>query len=104
MAMTRAALTDTDIRALVRGPTEDERAAVAHRLCRKIEAGVSDEERESANEVLRLMAADDLAWCDQPQRPAFAVPRLRIYEADPAAPPPRGPSLPRNWPDGPIRC
>lgn len=58
MGMTRAALTETDIRALVRGPTEDARAAVAHRLCRKIDAGVSDEERYAAEEVLRLMAAD----------------------------------------------
>jgi uncharacterized protein (DUF2336 family) len=58
MGTTRAALTETDIRALVRGPTEDERAAVAHRLCRKIDAGVSEDEREAANEVLRLMAAD----------------------------------------------
>jgi uncharacterized protein (DUF2336 family) len=58
MATTRSALTETDIRALVRGPTEDERAAVAHRLCRRIDAGISDEERDAANEVLRLMAAD----------------------------------------------
>jgi uncharacterized protein (DUF2336 family) len=58
MATTRAALTDSDIRALVRGPTEDERAAVAHRLCRKIDAGVSEDERTAAEEVLRLMAAD----------------------------------------------
>ena len=58
MGTTRAALTETDIRALVRGPTEDERAAVAHRLCRKIDSGISEDEREAANEVLRLMAAD----------------------------------------------
>ncbi len=43
-------------------------------------------EPERSRRVLRLMAANDLAWCGQPQRPAFAVPRLRIYEADPAAP------------------
>ena len=58
MATTRAALTETDIRSLVRGPTEDERAAVAHRLCRKIDAGVSEDERAAAEEVLRLMARD----------------------------------------------
>ena len=58
MPTTRTALTETDIRALVRGPTEDERAAVAHRLCRKIDAGVSEAERDAANEVLRMMAAD----------------------------------------------
>ncbi len=44
-------------------------------------------EPERSRRVLRLLAANDLAWCDQPQRPAFAVPRLRIYQADPAAPP-----------------
>jgi hypothetical protein len=46
-------------------------------------------EPERTRRVLRLLAANDLAWCDQlaAQRPAFAVPRLRIYQADPAAPP-----------------
>jgi hypothetical protein len=37
--------------------------------------------------VVYVLAANDLAWCDQPQRPAFAVPRLRIYQSDPAARP-----------------
>ncbi len=54
----RSALTDTDIRALVRGDTADERAIVAHKLCRRIEAGVSEDERDAAAEVLRLMALD----------------------------------------------
>jgi uncharacterized protein (DUF2336 family) len=54
----RSALTETDIRALVRGDTADERAIAAHKLCRRIEAGVSDEERDAAAEVLRLMALD----------------------------------------------
>jgi hypothetical protein len=38
--------------------------------------------------VLRLPAANDLAWCDRPvgERPAFAVSRLRIYQSDPMAP------------------
>src|SRR5579875_1832130 len=58
VAVTRAALTESDIRALVRGATEDERAVAAHRLCRKIDAGVSDAERAHADEVLRLLAAD----------------------------------------------
>src|SRR6476660_3123526 len=58
MASSRASLTDADIRTLVRGPTEDERAAAAHKLCRRIDAGISDEEREAAHDVLRLMAAD----------------------------------------------
>ena len=46
-------------------------------------------EPERSRRVLRLLAANDLAWCDRPvgERPAFAVPRLRIYQADPTAPP-----------------
>ena len=46
-------------------------------------------EPERSRRVLRLLAANDLAWCDRPavERPAFAVPRLRIYQADPSAPP-----------------
>jgi len=58
MASSRSALTDADIRTLVRGPTEDERAAAAHKLCRRIDAGLGEEDREAAAEVLRLMAAD----------------------------------------------
>src|SRR4051812_36860471 len=58
MAITRSALTETDIRTLVRGQTEDERAAAAHKLCRRMDEGISDEERGAAQEVLRLMAAD----------------------------------------------
>ena len=46
-------------------------------------------EPERSRRVLRLLAANDLAWCDRPagDRPAFAVPRLRIYQSDPMAPP-----------------
>jgi hypothetical protein len=46
-------------------------------------------EPERSRRVLRLLAANDLAWCDRfvPERPAFAVPRIRIYAADPATPP-----------------
>lgn len=54
----RAAFEEGDIRALLRGPSDEERAGVAHRLCRRIDAGVSPEEREAAHEILRLMAAD----------------------------------------------
>lgn len=54
----RTAFDDDDIRALLRGPTEDERAAVAHRLCRRIDKGVSDDERAAAQEILRMMAQD----------------------------------------------
>jgi len=58
MSVVRTGLNETDIRALVRGETPDERALAAHKLCRRIEAGVPDEEREAAGEVLRLMAFD----------------------------------------------
>jgi hypothetical protein len=46
-------------------------------------------EPERSRRVLRLLAANDLAWCDRPasDRPPFAVPRLRIYQADPSTPP-----------------
>jgi len=59
MATTRSALTEDDIRVLVKGATPDERAAAAHKLCRTIDAGpLSDEDRELAAEILRIMAAD----------------------------------------------
>lgn len=58
MAITRSALTEADIRTLVRGQTEDERAAAAGKICRRIEAGVDEEERAAAEDILRVMAAD----------------------------------------------
>jgi uncharacterized protein (DUF2336 family) len=58
MAAARSALTQEDIRTLVRGATADERAIAAHKLCRRIDAGMDPVEREAAAEVLRLMAVD----------------------------------------------
>ena len=59
MATTRAALTDVDIRTLVKGATADERAVAAHRLCRHIDrADLTEEEREEAQQILRIMASD----------------------------------------------
>jgi uncharacterized protein (DUF2336 family) len=59
MATTRSALTDEDIRTLVKGATPDERAVAAHKLCRKIDTvKLSDEERQVAQDILRVMAAD----------------------------------------------
>jgi len=58
MTTTRSALSDADVRMLVRGATEDERAAAAHKLCRRIDAGLDESEKEAGAEVLRLMAAD----------------------------------------------
>ena len=59
MATTRSALTEDDIRVLMRGATPDERAAAAHKLCRIIDAEpLSEEDRALAAEILRIMAGD----------------------------------------------
>jgi uncharacterized protein (DUF2336 family) len=59
MATTRSALTEEDIRTLVKGATADERAAAAYKLCRSIDdVQLSDEDRVAAAEILRVMAAD----------------------------------------------
>lgn len=59
MATTRAALTDDDIRTLVKGATPDERAVAAQKLCRTIEeTKLTPEERDRAQEILRVMAVD----------------------------------------------
>lgn len=59
MATTRAALTNNDIRMLVKGATADERALAAHKLCRTIDrADLADDERQVAHDILRVMATD----------------------------------------------
>lgn len=59
MAMTRAALTEADLRMLVKGPTADERAMAAYKLCRSIDReDLSEEDRQVAHDILRVMAAD----------------------------------------------
>ncbi|MBO9708833.1 MAG: pole-localized protein SpbR [Caulobacter sp.] len=59
MATTRAALTDQDIRMLVKGATPDERALAAHKLCRTIDRAEMDEDQRAlAGDILRVMAAD----------------------------------------------
>jgi uncharacterized protein (DUF2336 family) len=59
MATTRAALTEHDIRMLVKGATPDERALAAHKLCRTIDrAELDDAQRALAADILRMMAAD----------------------------------------------
>jgi uncharacterized protein (DUF2336 family) len=59
MATTRAALTQADIRMLVKGATADERALAAHKLCRNIDrAELGEEDRQVAHDILRVMAAD----------------------------------------------
>ena len=46
-------------------------------------------EPERSRRVLRLLIANDLAWIDRPatERPAFGVPRLKIYDSDSTTPP-----------------
>lgn len=56
-------LTDDDIRALVRGRDDEERAHAAHKICRSIDQRplsqpLSQEERDAAENILRVMAAD----------------------------------------------
>lgn len=59
MSVTRAALTDVDLRTLLKGATADERAVAAHKLCRVIDkAALDDDERAMAQDILRVMAAD----------------------------------------------
>ena len=59
MATTRAALTDEDIRTLIKGATPDERAFAARKICRRLDVAVlSDEDRAHAQEILRVMAHD----------------------------------------------
>jgi len=59
MAVVRGALTDDDLRMLVKGPTADERAVAAHKLCRKLDReDLTDEERIYAQDILRVMARD----------------------------------------------
>ncbi len=59
MSVTRAALTDVDLRTLLKGATADERAVAAHKLCRVIDkAELDEEDRVVAQDILRVMAAD----------------------------------------------
>lgn len=58
----RGHLTDSDIRTLVKGPTEEDRAHAAHKICRCIEdAELSAEEREHARHIMAIMAQDAAA-------------------------------------------
>lgn len=59
MSTTRAALTDDDIRTLVKGATPDERAIAAQKLCRTIDRHVlTEDDRAWAQEIIRVMAQD----------------------------------------------
>ena len=49
MTVLRAALTDKDVRTLVKGDTDDERASAAHKLCRTMDReALTDDERRAA--------------------------------------------------------
>ncbi len=55
----RAHLTESDIRTLIKGPTIEDRAQAAHKLCRCIdEVDLSVEERKHAESIIGIMAAD----------------------------------------------
>ena len=59
MEPVRSVLTDDDVRALVRGDNEFDRAAAAHKICVRIESRpLTESERSAAHDILRLMAAD----------------------------------------------
>src|SRR5262245_25562549 len=55
----RSQLTDAAVRTLIRGPTEEDRAHAAHKICRCIEdAELSPEERAHAEGIMAIMAQD----------------------------------------------
>lgn len=55
----RATLTDSDIRTLIKGPTDEARAHAAHKICRCIDdAQLSPQERAHAEGILAIMAQD----------------------------------------------
>jgi uncharacterized protein (DUF2336 family) len=59
MAMMRAALSEADLRTLVKSGADDDRAIAAHKLCRRIEDGVmTEDERRFAHQILRMLSAD----------------------------------------------
>ena len=58
----RSSLTQDDIRRLVRGESPEERAQAAKKICRRIDgAELTAGDRESAHEILTVMAADAAA-------------------------------------------
>ena len=55
----RPQLTEQDIHRLMKGDTPEQRASVAHRLCRRIALDVlSDDERKYAEEIMAILADD----------------------------------------------
>jgi uncharacterized protein (DUF2336 family) len=59
IATMRAALTQDDIRRLVRGDSPDERAGAAQKICRRIDASeLTGADREYAEQILAMLASD----------------------------------------------
>ncbi|OZB13406.1 MAG: hypothetical protein B7X53_16170, partial [Hyphomonas sp. 34-62-18] len=55
----RPQLTQQDIHRLMKGESPEQRASVAHRLCRRIGLDVlSDREKEFAREIITILAND----------------------------------------------
>lgn len=55
----RSKLTDSDIRTLIKGPNDEDRAQAAHKICRCVEdAELTAEERTHAESILAIMAED----------------------------------------------
>lgn len=55
----RTHLTETDIRTLIKGPTVEDRAHAAHKICRCIEdSELTAEERAHAQSIMNIMAQD----------------------------------------------
>ncbi|PHR62513.1 MAG: hypothetical protein COA47_03835 [Robiginitomaculum sp.] len=59
VAVMRSRLTESDIRRLVKGTDDNDRAVAAHKLCRAIDrAPLSRVERQSANAIMQVMVND----------------------------------------------
>ena len=59
IATMRTALTQDDIRRLVRGDSAEARANAAHKICRRIDTtNLTPEEQESARQILDMMCSD----------------------------------------------
>lgn len=59
VAAMRPELTEADIRRLIKGESPEERAAVAHRLCRRIaQDTLSEDERRYARDIMSILAND----------------------------------------------
>lgn len=62
IATMRQSLTQDDIRRLVRGDSPEARANAAHKICKRIDAmDMTDEDRDSARQVLDLICSDTAA-------------------------------------------